>query len=217
VKSGRRFDAVIFDMDGVIADSEPVYGAMFNTMMAPLGYHIDEPLLRRLMGHGMRETWQILEMHFSIPNVADVIERYDAALPDALSQVHETLPGVREVIAAIDQRSLPLGLGSSSKRAWIAALLGGVGLTRAFQLIVTAEDVAHAKPAPDIYLRVAELMGVSPERCLVIEDTPAGVASAKSAGMFCVQTRSASSAFPPIESADLVLGSLVEFDVGMLD
>src|SRR4051794_1920183 len=153
----RRFDAVIFDMDGVIADSEPVYGAMFNTMMAPLGYHIDEPLLRRLMGHGMRDTWAVLEEHFSIPNVEDLIASYDAALPGALSQVHETLPGVREVIAAVEQRGLRLGLGSSSRRAWIDALLGGVGLTRAFPLIVTAQDVEHAKPAPDIYLRVAEL------------------------------------------------------------
>ena len=131
--------------------------------------------------------------------------------------MHETLPGVREVIAAVRERGLPLGLGSSSKRAWVEALLGGVGLTQAFPLIVTAEDVAHAKPAPDIYLRVAELMGVSPARCLVIEDTPAGVASAKSAGMFCVQTRSASSAFPPLPGANLVLGSLLDFDLALLD
>ena len=191
----RRFDAVIFDMDGVIADSEPVYGAMFNTMMAPLGYHLDEPLLRRLMGHGMRETWEILEQHFSIPNVESVIAEYDAALPGALSQVHETLPGVREVIAAVEARRLPLGLGSSSRRAWIE----------------------HDKPAPDIYLRVAELMGVPPARCLVIEDTPAGVASGKGAGMFVVQTRSASSAFQPIDDADLVLGSLADFDLRLLD
>jgi HAD superfamily hydrolase (TIGR01509 family) len=212
----RRFDAVIFDMDGVIADSEPVYGAMFNTMMAPLGYHLDEPLLRRLMGHGMRETWEILEAHFNIANVDRVIAEYDASLPGALAQVEHTLPGVHEVIAAVEQRRLRLGLGSSSKRAWIDALLGGVGLTREFPLIVTAEDVAHAKPAPDIYLRVAELMGVAPARCLVIEDTPAGVASGKSAGMFVVQTRSASSAFSPIEGADLVLDSLLAFDFELL-
>jgi HAD superfamily hydrolase (TIGR01509 family) len=213
----RRFDAVIFDMDGVIADSEPVYGEMFNTMMAPLGHHIDEPLLRQLMGHGMRETWEILDAHFHIENLEEVIARYDAALPGALSQVHETLPGVREVIAAVRERGLSLGLGSSAKRAWIEALLGGVGLTREFPLLVTAEDVAHAKPAPDIYQRVAELMGVSPAGCLVIEDTPAGVASGKSAGMFVVQTRSASSAFPPIEGADLVLDSLLDFDLTLLD
>jgi HAD superfamily hydrolase (TIGR01509 family) len=213
----RRFDAVIFDMDGVIADSEPVYGAMFNTMMAPFGYHLDEAFLRTLMGHGMRETWEILQQHFNIPNVESVIAEYDAALPGALSQVHETLPGVREVIAAVEQRGLPLGLGSSSRRAWIEALLRGVGLTRSFPLIVTAQDVEHAKPAPDIYRRVAELMGVSPERCLVIEDTPAGVASGKSAGMFVVQTRSATSAFPPIEGADVVLGSLADFDYSLLD
>jgi HAD superfamily hydrolase (TIGR01509 family) len=204
-------------MDGVIADSEPVYGALFNTLLGPKGYHLDEPMLRRFMGHGMRETWEILQAHFGFDDVEAVIAEYDAALPGVLSRVHETLPGVREVIAAVEARGLRLGLGSSARRAWIAALLGGVGLTRSFPLIVTAEDVAHAKPAPDIYRRVAELMGVEPARCLVIEDTPAGVASAKSAGMFCVQTRSASSAFPPIDGADLVLGSLLEFDHRLLD
>jgi HAD superfamily hydrolase (TIGR01509 family) len=213
----RRFDAVIFDMDGVIADSEPVYTGVFNDVLQPQGHYMDEALQRRLMGHGMDETWELLADLFNLQNVEAIVAEYGQRLEVAMAKVETTLPGVREVVAAVQERGLALGLGSSSQRKWIDALLTGTGLARAFQLIVTAEDVAHAKPAPDIYLRVAELMGVSPERCLVIEDTPAGVASAKSAGMFCVQTRSASSAFPPIEIADLVLGSLVEFDVGMLD
>jgi HAD superfamily hydrolase (TIGR01509 family) len=213
----RRFDAVIFDMDGVIADSEPVYAVAFNAVLEPRGYHLDEDTLRRLMGHGMREAWEFLQTQLDIDDLEAVSATYDASLPAALAHVQETLPGVRELIRAVEARGLRLGLGSSSKRAWIDALLGGVGLTRHFQLIVTAEDVEHAKPAPDIYRRVAELMGVAPAHCLVIEDTPAGVESAKSAGMFVVQTRSASSAFPPIEGADVVLPSLLEFDVRLLD
>jgi beta-phosphoglucomutase-like phosphatase (HAD superfamily) len=77
--------------------------------------------------------------------------------------------------------------------------------------------VERSKPAPDLYLRAAELLGVAPERCVAVEDTNPGIASAKAAGMYAIQTRSASSALPPIEDADLVLDSLESFPFKLVD
>jgi HAD superfamily hydrolase (TIGR01509 family) len=214
----RRFDAVIFDMDGVIADSEPAHEAAFNAVLAPSGHAIVPELQQRFMGHGLQESWQALIEHFGLTETVGVLlQRYEIALLAALAEVHETLPGVREVIAGVKQRGLALAVASSSWEAWIAALLEGLGLTAQFDAIVSASHVTHTKPAPDIYLLAASTLHAEPSRCLVIEDTPAGVASAKSAGMFCVQTRSASSAFPPIDGADLVLNSLLDLDLALLD
>jgi len=213
----RRFDAVIFDMDGVIADSEPVHGIAFDAVLRPLGHVIGPELRASLMGHGHHENWHTLSDHFGLTNVDVLKDAYVAALLAGLAETHETLPGVREVIDALRVAGVRIALASSSQDTWIEALLSGLGLSDAFDAVVSGSHVEHAKPAPDIYLLAAKTIGVPPARCLVIEDTPAGIASAKSAGMFAVQTRSASSAFPPIEGADLVLGSLLEFDLALLD
>ena len=217
LKPERRFDAVIFDMDGVIADSEPIHGAAFDAVLRPLGYVIGPELRASLMGHGHHENWHALSQHFSFSNVDILRDAYVAALLVGLSQTHETLPGIRELIDSLRYAGVQIALASSSQETWIEALLGGLGLSDAFDAVVSGSHVENAKPAPDVYLLAAKTLGVTSARCLVIEDTPAGVASGKAAGMFVVQTRSASSAFPPIEGADLVLGSLLEFDLTLLD
>jgi HAD superfamily hydrolase (TIGR01509 family) len=214
----RRFDAVIFDMDGVIADSEPAHENAFNAVLNPLGHAVVPELQQEFMGHGLDESWAKLKERFNLADsIETLLERYEDALLVAFAEVHETLPGVREVIDAVRQRHLPLAVASSSDRLWVEALLTGVGLIDAFDVLVSGREVTNGKPAPDIYLLAASKLGVAPHGCLAIEDTPAGVASVKAAGMFAVQTRSASSAFPPIEGADLVLGSLLEFELGLLD
>ncbi len=133
-----------------------------------------------------------------------------------LAKLHETLPGVRELIAALRERHVPIAVASSSLPAWIEALLGGLGLEDAFDALVSASMVEHPKPAPDIYEYAAKCLGHEPRRCIGIEDTPTGLASAKGAGMFTVQVRAASSAFPPQPTADVVLETLREFDLGLV-
>jgi HAD superfamily hydrolase (TIGR01509 family) len=214
----RRFDAVIFDMDGVIADSEPAHELAFKAVLNPLGYDVVPELQQQFMGHGLDESWATLREHFQLQDsIETLLKRYEEGLLVAFSSVHETLPGVREVIAAIKQRGLPLGLASSSERLWIEALLNGLGLFDAFDAITSGREVTNGKPAGDIYVLAASKLGIAPERCLAIEDSSAGIASVKAAGMFAVQTRSGSSPFPPLPNADLVLASLADFDLTLLD
>jgi HAD superfamily hydrolase (TIGR01509 family) len=212
-----KYTAVVFDMDGVLADSEPTYSAAMNVVLAPLGHRVSDELQRALMGHSVGATWDALRREFNLEGDVDaLVERYDATLCEMLSQIHHTLPGVRELIEALREMRAPVALASSSWPGWIAALVDGVSLTGAFNAVVSAKEVAHGKPAPDVYLLAAERLGVDPAQCIAIEDTPTGLRSAKDAGMFAIQVRAASTAFPPLPEADLVLASLRDFDLGLL-
>src|SRR4051812_38913627 len=123
----RRFDAVIFDMDGVIADSEPVHGTAFDSVLQPLGHVLGPQLRASLMGHGHHENWATLRDHFALTNVEVLRDAYVAALLVGLSETHETLPGVREVIDSLRVAGVRVALASSSQDTWIEALLRGLG------------------------------------------------------------------------------------------
>jgi HAD superfamily hydrolase (TIGR01509 family) len=208
----------VFDMDGVLADSEPVYYAAMNAVLAGLGQQITPEIQRTVMGHGVEESWAAVAAALKLNGPLDqLIELYDGELCRLLAEIREPLPGVRRTIEALRERHVPLALASSSWPGWIDALLGGIGLRGSFDAIVSATMVAHPKPAPDIYLLAADRLGVTPERCIAIEDTPTGLASAKAAGMHTLQVRSSSTAFPPQPDASLVLESLNDFDVGLLE
>src|SRR3990172_4880922 len=129
----------------------------------------------------------------------------------------EPLPGVRELIDQLHRRQIPVGLASASLRQWVDATIRGLGLEDAFIVTVSASEVEHAKPAPDLYLKAAAGLGIPPEQCVAVEDTAAGLASAKAAGMFGIQTRTSSTALPPLPAADLVIEAYSEFDFGLLE
>jgi HAD superfamily hydrolase (TIGR01509 family) len=213
----RRFDAVIFDMDGVIADSVTVHETVFIDLLDSHGYQLDPELRRQVWANvPWNETWMSIQQIFEIDDIKVLEAAYDELITAAMADIHQALPGVIEVITAVGTLGLPVGLGSGSMAPWVAAVLSGLRLQDAFASVVTASDVTHAKPAPDIYLRVAAEINVPPQRCLVFEDSPSGITSAKTAGMFAVQVRSASTPFPPVDHADLVLESLLDFDLAML-
>ena len=112
---------------------------------------------------------------------------------------------------------MPIALATSSWRPWAEIVLASCGLDGRFPNSATGDEVEHEKPAPDIYLKAAGLLGLEPERCVAIEDTAPGIAAAKAAGMYAVQSRAASSAFPPLEQADLVLATLADFPLGLVE
>lgn len=211
------FRAVVFDMDGVLADSEPVYYRAMRDVLAPLGHTVTDEHQRAIMGHSIQDTWSYLQQAFKLKGPLDLlVEMYDMELRRLLLQVHETLPGVRELIAALRERGVPIAVASSSLPEWIESLLTGLGLLHSFDALVSATMVDHPKPAPDIYIEAARRLGAAPEETIGIEDTPTGLASAKAAGLFTVQVRASSTAFEPLSEADLVLETLRDFDLGLV-
>jgi HAD superfamily hydrolase (TIGR01509 family) len=213
----RTYEAVIFDMDGVLADSEPVYFEAMRAVLAPLGHEVTEAHQRAIMGHSIDDTWDYLRETFGLKGPLDaLVEAYDGELQLMLAAQDTPLPGVVELIDALRQRRVPIALASSSLPSWISALLGGLGLHDAFDAVVSATMVANPKPAPDIYVEAASRLGKAPGRCIAIEDTPTGLRSANSAGMFTVQVRASSTAWPPLPEAAIVLDTLRDFDLGLV-
>ena len=210
------YQAVIFDMDGVLADSEPLYEQGINEVLADFGLAISEEEHTQLLGTTVKATWDaIFEWHSPPESYDACVARYDQAMGRLLSAPRDPLPGVRETLAELRRRNVPLALASSSWPNWIDALLKSTALGGAFDVIVSSTAVENGKPAPDIFLHTAKLLGVPPEQCIVVEDSRSGVTAAKAAGMYAIQLRAASTALPPLPEADLVLESMAQFPLSL--
>ena len=210
------FRAVIFDLDGVLWDGEPLYHEAFNVVLAPLGHRVSEDDYNQVIGQSVEACWDWMWERFKLTEpAASFLPAYDQAVLRLLQRPAEPLPGVRSLLRELRRLGVPIGVASSSLRPWVDATLRGLALEHAFDATVSASEVAAAKPAPDLYLAAAARLGVPPQRCLAVEDTLAGLRSAKAAGMFAVQLRAASTALPPLEEADLVLDTLEGFDLSL--
>lgn len=186
----NKSKAVIFDLDGVIVDTARFHYIAWRKMANDLGFDIsleqNEQLkgvsrvhsLNQILGWGNKEVSQKqFEALMTSKN-----EHY-LELISNLNQ-EDLLPGVRPVLDYLSQRSVPFALGSASRNA--RAILRGLKIDRMFTAIVDGNDVAKAKPDPEVFLMASEKLGVAPDRCLVFEDAQAGVEAANRAGMRCV-------------------------------
>jgi HAD superfamily hydrolase (TIGR01509 family) len=208
----RRLRAVVFDMDGVIADTEPVHLRALRRFVAPAP--LTDAQYEGLVGTGIEPTMRWLQSTYGLEGTtSDLRHRYSALITRELTRggVH-ALPGVRELIDVVLARRLQLAVASQSSPRWVEATLRACGLRHQFHVVVTADHVPRPKPAPDIYLLTASRLGVPPGQCLAIEDSAPGVASARRAGMVVVQSRETRHAAPPQPLAHAVVSSLRDFD-----
>ena len=208
-----RVAAVIFDLDGVLADTEPMHLAATRALVAPA--ELETEAYERFIGRGGFTEW--LTETYGI-EAGEIEARYSQLFYAELERGSlRPLPGAVELIEAIDARGLALAVASQSSSAWVEATLRAVGLDDRLPLIVTAEEVGHDKPAPDIYLQAARLVGAAPEACIAIEDSVHGVAAAAAAGLLVVQSTQASFAAQRQPGAQALIGSLRDFDLSWLD
>ena len=212
----RTIEAVIFDLDGVLVDSEPVHWRASQRLFAPHELTMEE--YEPFVGLAIEPYMTWAREHFELDaTVEELIEHYAAAVTAEIeSGPLRPLDGARELIAAARERGLRVGLASQSIASWVHPTLRAASLDEAFDVVVTGDDVERPKPQPDIYVHTANLLDVAPAACLAIEDSPAGVQSAAAAGMLVVQSRQASSAAPPQSAAHVVVGSLRDVDLDRL-
>jgi len=216
VTSGYK--AVVFDLDGVLWDGEPLYHEAFNVVLRPYGHVLTMDEYPQIIGSSVEASWAWVLNRFEIDEPPDKFYRgYDDAVLSLMENHIEPLPGVREVVADLNDRGLPVGLASASLRQWVDATLTGLGMAGQFAATVSASEVKQAKPAPDMYLEAARRLGIDPTLCVAVEDTRTGIRSAKTAGMYAVQVRAASTALPPIEEADSVIETYADFDLSLFE
>jgi HAD superfamily hydrolase (TIGR01509 family) len=176
------FDLVIFDLDGVLVDSERLSCGCLQAMLADSGIELDlEEIYARFLGRGFQAVAEHYRRVHGGPVPGDFRTRLEAIVGSALTAELRPMPGVRELLTAL---RVPYCLASSSGAARIALSLQLTGLAAYFEnRTFGAELVVHGKPAPDLFLHAARAMGATPERCLVIEDSDPGIAAARAAGM----------------------------------
>ncbi|MEW6304240.1 MAG: HAD family phosphatase [Verrucomicrobiota bacterium] len=179
-----KLTAIIFDMDGVIVDSEPLHERAFREVFEELGYaHNHGVEFSAYYGKSDLVLWKdFVARHRPAQTLEELLalkEGRFSALLDAEEPIFAGLPELLEKTGA----RYTLGLASGSRHATIQSVLRLRNLRRHFKAIVSSEDVKHGKPAPDVFLRTAELLGVAPADCWVIEDSAAGVEGALAAGM----------------------------------
>ena len=210
--------AVIFDLDGILVDSEPLYADALNRVMVREGVKpLTENESRSLIGTTVEDTWSaIKEMRSLTKPFEYYVGIYSPTLIEIFRAGLELQPGAMDVVQAVRDRGLPLGLATSSRREWVDVKLEVIGVNSMFDAVVTGDEVQKGKPSPEIYLSVARLLDVPPAECLAIEDSPSGVASAVAARMYTVAVRTESTAGLDISHANAVIESLEQFDMGLL-
>ncbi len=210
--------AVIFDMDGVLSDSEPLFRESINKILGEEGAQISEQEYKQLIGSTFEHAWQVLIEKFNLKKPASPsLQIYDGVVEDTLGAKAKPASGVYELIAEIDRRKLPKGLASSSKRIWINALLRAIKLENTFNVIVAGDEVKKGKPEPEIYITTAHKLGFEPKECVVIEDSPTGILAASRSGAKVVAVRTPYTAGLDISKANVIIDSLAHFDYRVLD
>ena len=212
-------EAVIFDMDGVLIDSEPIHIGIEKQLFDKLGIDVSETVHRSYMGASNEFMYSDLRSRFKLSeSVTELIESDELFRSDYFQRL-DTIPandGLISLLGQIKTAGLKLAVATSSSPEIANLLLNKCGIASFFDAIVTTSEAGKSKPSPDVYLLAAQKIGVSPEDCIVFEDSPNGLLSAKSAGMFCVVIQSDSELIQKLSKADYLIQSFTEITLTRL-
>jgi len=219
--SDPDLQAVIFDCDGILVNTEPLHYKAFQEVLAPLGLgHDFESYLEHFVGFDDRDAFiyafKKAGLYLAPMTLDRLIEAKALALRDLIGQGVPSFPGVVELVKELMDRGVLMAVASGALRQEIDAFIASLGLNGAFAAIVAADEVKKSKPDPETYLlaieRLRQVQGPSrldPVNCIAIEDTRAGIRSAKSAGLLVIAVTNSFSV-PELTEADEVIGSLSE-------
>ena len=207
-------DAVIFDMDGVIVDSEihwKTTEGYFLQSLIPTWNINDQD---KILGLGVHDLYALLASTYQLQKTKEqFLELYQEMANVIYGQKVSLIEGFTELLSALHANHIPVALASSSPWTWINIMLERFNLRASFQAIVSADELeGEGKPSPAIYLLTAKRLGVSPTRCIAIEDSKNGVLSAKNAGMYCIGFRNGFNDEQDLSRADMIIQHFAELD-----
>jgi HAD superfamily hydrolase (TIGR01509 family) len=207
--------AVIFDMDGVLIDSEPIYHEVEMQLFHELGMNVTDELRYSYVGTKTYDMWTELKKKYLLKQTVEELveleaERYRKFItsPDILKPI----PGVIELLKELFEQNIIIALASSSFLKDIEVILELLDIGDHFSVIVGGDKVKRGKPHPDIFECTVKKLGVSPAGCIVIEDSSHGINAAKAAGIKCIGYKNKSSGNQDLSSADLIVESIGDID-----
>lgn len=223
----RHVDALIFDFDGVIVDSEPIHLMSFQRVLADVGVELTEAeYYQEYLGYDDRDCFKAVsrdkDAGFTDEDVSRMTAQKTAIVKRALAESARALPGAVALIRAAAGAGVPLAICSGALRDEIVLASAAVGVDGMFIAVVTAEDVDRGKPDPQGYRLAVEALGnhlarpIDPARCVVVEDSPAGIAAAKTVGTAVLAVTTSYQA-PALTEADRIVASLADVTVESLD
>lgn len=208
-------NTVIFDMDGLLIDSEPLWYQAAQESMQKLGISLDEDMYARTIGLRTKECLLYWFNHYNIDleHIPDEEEAITRLVIQKVSEKGQLMDGVMETLDYFDAKKFSIGLATSSASSLIDAVLKKTGLVGRFHAISSAEHLAHGKPHPQVYLDCAKALGSNVSDCLCFEDSFNGMIAAKAAKMKCIVVPSPQALHHEVwGAADAKLSSLLEFD-----
>lgn len=201
--------AVVFDMDGLMLNTEDVFELAGQELLERRQLEMTDAIRHRMIGRRPHEAFTALQ---ELTGITDPIEHLMDETREIFAELAEhhldCMPGLLELLALVETRQLPRAVATSSPRQYMESLLGRFELLDRFHTTLTAEDVTHGKPNPEIYLSVAEQLNVAPASMLVLEDSEAGTRAAAAAGAFVVAVPNQHTAFGDFSMASLQVDSL---------
>jgi HAD superfamily hydrolase (TIGR01509 family) len=205
------YDAVVFDFDGLLADSEPLQIRAWQEFLAKFGKKLEDGLVNEMFGLRVMDSSRVVQERLDLPiSPEEVMIGRDEIFLDLVAGELPLMNGARELVTWLREYTrLRLALATSGHRRYINAALGVADFEDAFEIIVTGDDVQNGKPHPEIYQTAAGKLGIEASRCIALEDAPHGVRSAKAAGMACLAIpNEMTESIPGLDEADAVLPDL---------
>lgn len=204
--------AFIFDMDGVIVDSEPLHIQSEIFLLKKHGVNVTHEDLYEFMGNTVVYMFQTLKKRYKMDvSVETLCHEKDALYIPLLKERGEAVPYIREILKKLYEKKIPLALASSSPGKFIDIVLDTLNIRPYFQYIISGEELKESKPHPEIFLNSAKNLNVSPENCCVIEDSYSGVTAAKRANMKCIGFENIHSGDQDLSQSDVTIDSLETF------
>ncbi len=217
MESQQSLDALVFDFDGLILDTEWTKFTAVSEAFADHGVELPIADWRDVVGRTDARHWtEWLEEAIGRPVARDVVRSKAMTRSLGLLADEAIRPGVVELLDAAQRRGIRLAVASSSPRDWVEPHLDRLGLLTRFEFVVTRDDVGATKPAPDLYVAAMAALGASGSRSVAFEDSTHGCTSAVTAGLLCVVAPNRLTVTQDFSQADLVVSSLAEVDVATL-
>jgi HAD superfamily hydrolase (TIGR01509 family) len=210
--------AVIFDLDGVLIDSEPLHAMADNQLLIESGICVPDNYFDRFVGVTNRDMWEVIKKDYSLkPSIEELMQLQMPLKLKLLDEIDfKPIHGIIELLEDLKRKDIPMAIASSSPRQFIEKVIEKIGLRKYFTIWVSGEEVERSKPAPDIFLKAAGLLNVNPIECIVIEDSSSGTIAAKRAGMKCIGYRNPNSGNQDLSKADLIIDVIKKEDINLV-
>ena len=211
-------EAVIFDMDGVLIDSEPFHLVVNEKIFANLEINLSEDEYHSFIGTTHKDMWTTIKKRYNLPHgVPELVNmQVNGNINYIKNEEIEEINGVTDLLIEIAYENIKIGIASSSPTEVIELVINKLGISHFFSAIVGGEEIKNGKPKPDIFIKAAKSLKTLPTNCVVIEDSKNGVKAAKAAGMKCVGYKNPNSGNQNLEKADLIVDSYDFLNVNTL-